>query len=1090
MSDATPWWESQREGEPVCLGFVKIDRVGSTQDWKDRTPHDAVLIRSRYQAGVETLARAFDVAQPLSWQGDGVMLFVRGASLVEASRQALKLARLVRERCVSDLNLPVRLAVHAARVSWAADTGKLAHPALDICGHLEHASPVNAIAVTEDVYLAMEAPTEFGLLGVTKRDGTVAYASPAPTAAPLSDALLPFEDATLWQRLCRYARHDPNVARLRYVGFRLHRRREPPSLDLRDVFISPLVRSRSQRPALPLKELLVEGPVPEAAGALRAFESPPEEFAQLWHRHRTLVVLGDPGSGKTTLLRWLAGMAARGALTLVDELGVDERLLPVLVSVGRLAELRRERPASSVLDALVLYLHERSIDDPNIREGLARALAEHRCLLLLDGLDEVRAEERGAVRDWLESFAAQHLGNRIVATSRLVGYPGFLPTTATELTIEPFSDEQVGRYVRAFTRAYRAWEDRDADPARADESADELLRQLTENARLHDLARNPFMLSALALIHRAQGSLPRHRVEAYEVFAKALCEEWGRIRRLVVGDQGPRIDYAGEAVPILGGLALQMHELFPTGVAPRTWMVDTIAGLLLARGGLEDKEARASAERFLSRAGEEVQILLERGPDQWGFIHLTFQEFFAAVGLHEQEAFDDALAERLFDPRWEEVLRLGVGYIALIQGRGKKAEQVVLRVLEWKESGDRAWLTEILEKQVPLATLLASEAGEVLTPATQKKVVERFAQWLFKMPEKAWGGVLKELSLSSFREVIGEAIVPYTKREDEDERRRAMAFQAALKARVLSDSAKALLGDPSGAVRRTAARAIASLGLRDAADVLEHGLTRDEDLVEKWACIGLCAQERAEVRLRGWLEEPQFTRTKEVIDAFDFLGSASDWPDDIVDGWLRRGITEEATRPTAMMVAAANGREWLLDLDGQQSRDNPEEYLVILATTSSRARQVLEGRIDESVTTAGLALVASAALSPHARERATARLIDGLEGEWRGPAALALVGCGDIRGLRILKELLSDAAPPVRTGSIPFLRDSGLPGSADLLVSMLDDADPDVRVAASLALGKMSGPAAISPLLRCYERFPDTRSSVIAALWQLASRPT
>src|SRR5262249_2082447 len=144
----------------------------------------------------------------------------------------------------------------------------------------------------------------------------------------------------------------------------------------------------------------------------------------------------------------------------------------------------------------------------------------------------------------------------------------------------------------------------------------------------------PFLLSAFALVHRAEGRLPRHRVQAYELFARALCETWAEARRLVAGEPASKtIAYEEEALPILGELALAMHRRYPAGAAPEAFVVEALAKALGERRDVSSEEAHRAARAFLDRAGHEVQLLLQRGAGEWGFLHLTFQEFFTAAGL-------------------------------------------------------------------------------------------------------------------------------------------------------------------------------------------------------------------------------------------------------------------------------------------------------------------------------------------------------------------------------------------------------------------------------------------------------------------------
>ena len=82
-----------------------------------------------------------------------------------------------------------------------------------------------------------------------------------------------------------------------------------------------------------------------------------------------------------------------------------------------------------------------------------------------------------------------------------------------------------------------------------------------------------------------------------------------------------------------------------------------------------------------------ASLLLERGSGEYGFIHLTFQEYLAAMAVAQKGQSDltpvvDLLAERLADPRWHEVLLLTIGYLGIVQQRDEAAGEVLQRLIE------------------------------------------------------------------------------------------------------------------------------------------------------------------------------------------------------------------------------------------------------------------------------------------------------------------------------------------------------------------------------------------------------------------------
>jgi hypothetical protein len=85
-------------------------------------------------------------------------------------------------------------------------------------------------------------------------------------------------------------------------------------------------------------------------------------------------------------------------------------------------------------------------------------------------------------------------------------------------------------------------------------------------------------------------------------------------------------------------------------------------------------------------------LLLERGPGEYGFIHLTFEEYLAAVGIAlagqgNAEKMTAKIVERLGEPAWHEVARLLVGYVGLVQQLDKVAGSIVVQLASGAATG-------------------------------------------------------------------------------------------------------------------------------------------------------------------------------------------------------------------------------------------------------------------------------------------------------------------------------------------------------------------------------------------------------------------
>ncbi len=395
----------------------------------------------------------------------------------------------------------------------------------------------------------------------------------------------------------------------------------------------------------------------------------PRKVLELVREHPGLVILGDPGSGKTTFLKYLALSFAAGEGL---GLGLGERL-PVLVPLSGFANALAAGEVR--LDDFVRGWVDSRGADPALGQLLDAELRAGRALLLLDGLDEVReaALRQTVVRAVADFFSFHRVaGNKFVLTSRIVGYREVrtLSEGLAECTLVDFGDDEISAFVGKWTAALerQALGDTGAAAADAEREQEELLAAIGRNPGVRHLAANPLLLTILALMKRQGVSLPERRVELYEQYVRTLLQSWNRARGL--GRPPERDLDVVETVRILAPLALWMHEVDPgLGLVKLADLETELRRIYHARGAADPE---AAARLLLADAREWAGLVLERGPGQWGFIHLTFEEYLAAVGIALEaqgnpRAMLHRLAPHLGDPAWREVGLLLIAYVGLVQ---------------------------------------------------------------------------------------------------------------------------------------------------------------------------------------------------------------------------------------------------------------------------------------------------------------------------------------------------------------------------------------------------------------------------------------
>ena len=140
-----------------------------------------------------------------------------------------------------------------------------------------------------------------------------------------------------------------------------------------------------------------------------------------------------------------------------------------------------------------------------------------------------------------------------------------------------------------------------------------------------------------------------------------------------------------ETLKVLAPLALWMHETSPgVGLVKQEEMRRQLEAIYAERAAEHPEQAAA---QFLRDVRDHAGLLVERGSGQYGFIHLTFQEYLAAVAIAQQGQLDtqhvvDALSRHVDDGNWHEVSLLTIDYLGLIQQNDRVASAVIAGLIE------------------------------------------------------------------------------------------------------------------------------------------------------------------------------------------------------------------------------------------------------------------------------------------------------------------------------------------------------------------------------------------------------------------------
>lgn len=512
--------------------------------------------------------------------------------------------------------------------------------------------------------------------------------------------------------------------------------------------------------------------------AITASELERVQLADIIQCYRNVVILGEPGGGKTTLLRYLTMRFARAILDNLDrwfepqnpQYWLDEESewtleelgpvrIPILLRIAKYAEARNPKqggdPNLSLLDYLPRYFGEQKIPQADeVGRILTRFLEEGRCLVLLDGLDEIidytdrrnivtnitrfaeSFAEKGLpqwqlrllnipldypfIQTWgatatdeeidtidLESFLGDaqipkeerkrlekyfrdmeqsyrvktntktvlnqaysaYAGNHFVVTSRIAGYD-FAPLGENfdKYTIRKMELEDIRCFLERWCPTVEQLIGDEPDSRKVQQCAqqeiDSIFQVVEDRPSVLRMAQNPLLLRTLAIIHRNDGRLPQSRVELYETASLTLIRDWELERE----DGMLTIDEA-KAMSLLGPVALWMHEERPSGHIEQSEllriMTEVIAQERNENPAHPSLEIQLAVKNFLAVVRKHSSLFVERGEGLYGFIHLTFEEYFVARQMVSNSSrATDEITKRLHQPRWQEPILLAIALLS------------------------------------------------------------------------------------------------------------------------------------------------------------------------------------------------------------------------------------------------------------------------------------------------------------------------------------------------------------------------------------------------------------------------------------------
>ncbi|MEO1402829.1 MAG: GUN4 domain-containing protein [Cyanobacteria bacterium J06635_1] len=542
-----------------------------------------------------------------------------------------------------------------------------------------------------------------------------------------------------------------------------------PPLELKEIFVPIRLDSDLNNPA-------------DADSIKRIWELLPKHKALVNERYRRLAIIADPGYGKTTLTRYLT-------LNYADqshrEFGAADRL-PILLLFRAMHGQIQDAQTPSLPELILSQVNKlpRCQDLEVSAQWFKQRLDQGKCLVMLDGLDEVPNARREQVSKWV-NWQMQAYPSQFILTSRPHGYDSSLFQGITRVGILDFTVRDKETFINKWYRAVlwhkkweTLWERSKKQPAaqqlsetqaraqcetEASQAAKELMGQIVRTPALNDLAKNPLLVTIIAATYEAFEYLPDKRVKLYKKMFDLLLENrpYRRETNLTVAS-------VEESQPVLRQLAFKLTEAGQEKFTPKQgsqWIAERLARVELPEP-IKPKD-------FLKEIQTIAGLLAGEEGDLYEFTHKTFREYLTALEIDDKYS-KDYLLQRLDNSDWREVISFYAAMteatpfiLAVLDDPTPEKLKFARRMVIEERSKTQPAVREMLENQLAKADL--GDHANAKIRLEQRFSLASQHKWIVPKPITwtEYGLFLEDQRSKQFHSQAAEPVIDYLTQGDQ-----------------------------------------------------------------------------------------------------------------------------------------------------------------------------------------------------------------------------------------------------------------------------------------------------------------------------------
>ncbi|MBD2014413.1 NACHT domain-containing NTPase [Microcoleus sp. FACHB-53] len=365
-------------------------------------------------------------------------------------------------------------------------------------------------------------------------------------------------------------------------------------------------------------------------------------------RYSKLMVLGKPGSGKTTFLKFLAIQCIRGEF--------QKERIPIFIELKVFAKDAKRKGEFSLLNYITQELCICDVQAQQVEE----LLHQGKFFILLDGLDEVKADIGDKILTEVCDFTGKYFRNHFVITCRIAAQLATqrYSLSFTDVEVADFDEEQIEAFAEKwFVKVAR--NSKEKGLIKAGQFIEKLY--LPETQQIRKLAGTPILLNLICLVFLEKADFPSKRYKLYEQGLGILLERWDESKNSKRDEayQNLSLEDKKELLSQVAFITFERGDYF----FEQDQIQQLIANYLRTLPDVqsEPKALKRDSKAVLKSIETQHGLLIERAREIYSFSHLTFQEYFTAIAIVNNPYVEkelEHLASYVTKIRWREVFLL------------------------------------------------------------------------------------------------------------------------------------------------------------------------------------------------------------------------------------------------------------------------------------------------------------------------------------------------------------------------------------------------------------------------------------------------